>query len=211
MAFLTELLNHLAAPAVAAVALGAVGKWYLDRATERQTTTLEGHLNQETERLKLALTTRLANTQAKLQSLQQISTVVHQARRACRDLNEVVFPQTEAEEIRLKKLAENDFKALASIVQDRNSKLVHSFFALEEALENVREYLRGEHVGQLEQLVAAYHNVTNKVSEFFAPTQKTTTFAAEIGDLFTKADVLGRSTAENLVATRKLLLEAHTV
>lgn len=67
MSFFANLLSELAAPAVAVAVLGALGKWYLDRTTERQTAKLEGHLAQETERLKHSLTSRLAVTQAKLQ------------------------------------------------------------------------------------------------------------------------------------------------
>jgi hypothetical protein len=97
MEFFTTLLRELTAPAIAVAALGAIGKWYLDRTTERQTTKLESQLAQETEQLKHTLASRLAVTQAKLQWLQQVSASVHLARRACRNLNEVVFPQSRAE------------------------------------------------------------------------------------------------------------------
>ena len=209
MSFFANLLSELAAPAISIAVLGAVGKWYLDRATERQTTKLEGQLAQETERLKHSLTSRLAVTQDKLQWLQQVSASVHKSRRACRDLNEIVFPQTEAESLRLEKLAEADFSALAALVQDRSAKLGRAFTDLEEALEGSKEYLLSEHIGQLQQLITAYHNLRSKVGEFFVPTAKSSTFATEVGALFTRADMLGRSTAENLVATRKLLLDAH--
>ena len=99
--YFLKLFNDLTAPAIVIACLGAIGKWYLDRLLERQTTKLEGTLSQETERLKHALTTKLAVTQAKLQSLQQVSAAVYKARRVCRDLNEVVFPQSEAAKLRL--------------------------------------------------------------------------------------------------------------
>lgn len=209
MNFFATLLTELAAPAVSVAVLGAVGKWYLDRTTERQTAKLEGQLAQETERLKHSLASRLAVTQAKLQWLQQVSASVHKSRRACRDLTEAVFPQTDADSSRLTKLAETDPSALVARVQERSAKLGRAFIDLEEALEGSKEYLLVEHIGQLEQLISAYHDVRSKVDEFFAPTPKSPTFVTETADLFKKADVLGRTTAENLVATRRLLLEAH--
>jgi hypothetical protein len=209
MSYFANFLNELAAPAIAVAVLGAVGKWYLDRTTERQTTTLEGQLAQETERLKHSLASRLAVTQAKLQWLQQVSASVHKSRRACRDLNEIVFPQTEAEGLRLTKLAQTDYNAVAALVQDRSAKLGRAFIDLEEALEGSKEYLLLEHISQLEQLITAYHDLRSKIAEFFAPTAKSPTFATETAELFTRADVLGRATAENLVATRKRLLDAH--
>ncbi|MDQ6640121.1 MAG: hypothetical protein M3Z15_10750, partial [Pseudomonadota bacterium] len=142
--------------------------------------------------------------------LQQVSAAVHKARRACRDLNEVVFPQSEAEKLRLLKLGQTSFQDLANLVQERSSKLSASYLFLEESLESAKEYLLLEHVAKLEQLITAYHDVKAKVSEFFAATAKASSFVDETAALFTKADVLGRATAENLVATRKLLLDAHS-
>jgi hypothetical protein len=207
--YFAKLLADLTAPAIAIACLGALGKWYLDRILERQTTKLEGSLSQETERLKHALTTKLAVTQAKLQSLQQVSGSVYKARRACRDLHEIVFPQSDTEQLRLLKLAEKDPKALPNLANDRNIQLAAAALALEEELDGAREYMPPAHIKQLEQLLTTYFAVRSKVSEFFVPSPKSATFADELAQLFADADGLGKQTAELLVAARKTLLDAH--
>jgi hypothetical protein len=107
------------------------------------------------------------------------------------------------------KVGEGDFKTLAAMVQDRNAKLTQAFLALEESMESAKEYLLQEHVTQLQQLISVYQDVRDKVAEFFVGTTKTDTFATETEELFIRADVIGRTTAENLIATRKHLLDAH--
>ena len=207
--YFLKLFNDLTAPAIVIACLGAIGKWYLDRMLERQTTKLEGSLSQETERLKHALTTKLAVTQAKLQSLQRVSAAVYKARRVCRDLNEVVFPQSEAAKLRLLKLAEKDPKALANLANEKNIDLGQGSLALEAEIDGAREYLPPAHVTQLEQLLTSYFSVRSKVDEFFVPSPKAAMFTDELASLFTVADTAGRQTADLLVSTRKALLDAH--
>jgi len=200
---------QLTTPAVTVAVLGAIGKWYLDRTLKLQTTKLESSFSQETERLKHALTTKLAVTQATLQSLQQLSGVVYQARRACRDLNEVIFPQSDTEQLRLLELAKKDPKALPNLANEKNIALAGATLSLEEEIENAKEYLPAAHVAQLEQLLTSYFEVRSKVGEFFVGSPKAPNFVDDLVSRFTRADESGRRTADLLVNRRRALLDAQ--
>ncbi|HEY0380538.1 MAG TPA: hypothetical protein VGC87_26730 [Pyrinomonadaceae bacterium] len=206
--YLLTLVRTLAAPAIVIAVLGALGKWYLDKVLGRQTENLKASLVQETERLKVSLAKKLAVSQAKLQALQQVSKAVYAARRASRDLHDLLFPQNEDENARLARIAESDVEQLFNSVHEENAALSESSRGLEEQLFSTKEYLSPDLIDDLEQILTAHHDVRSKVGAFFAPTKKPPTFIADLIALFENAERQGIKTDKALVLEKQRLLDS---